>query len=436
MARDLLFYFALTAVAITACNRSQVARQIESTPLYKEAFSGFYLCDATTGEVLHQQNATKLFTPASNTKLFTLATCLAWLPQDSLPALAYDYRADTLMLWALAYPQLAADSTPYNQRIKSAIQDHPGPVALNLHGYWPLPRFGEGWMWDDYPYAFAREQSGFPMYRNLLSAWRREDDSSSSELASIPSFLVVRKSKSVEGRGLQRQETQGRYYGSIKISHGDTLYAPLYGVSSMASQLLEDWTDREIRYHNDALPTDWGDQTWRGEPRDSLLRRMMLPSDNFLAEHLLLQAGLYHDDITKPRELRERAQREVLRLAASELAWADASGISHYNLVTPQALGKVMLALYAELGPAGIVALFPTGGQSGTISDWYAGPEGKPYVWAKTGTLRHNHSLTGLLQAKSGRHLIFSMMHNHYSGSSTAYKKAMEETLLTIRDNY
>ena len=420
----------------SACGPSTPERLVAAEPLYEADFTGLYLADAATGEELYARNADKLFTPASNVKILTLATALAWLPQDSLPALAYATEADTLRLWALAYPELAADSLPYNRAINNFIAAWPGTVEFNMHGYRTLPRFGAGWMWDDHPYAFARERSGLPLYRNLAYVWH-DPDGGRDRLGGRPDFLAARRSSVLKGDQIQRDEASNRFFVGEALGAGDTLRAPLYAVANLATQLLEDWTGRPVRYHNRPLPSDWGARVLRGQPRDTLLRAMMLPSDNFLAEHLLLQAGLYRHGLTNESAVREQAQREVLALDEEALFWADGSGISHYNLVSPRSLAQVLRKLYADYPRELLLRLFPAGGESGTVQRFYGSATGEPpYVYAKTGTLRHTHCLSGYLRASSGRWLVFSFMHNHYAGTSTAYKRAMERTLAGIRDAY
>ncbi len=415
-----------------ACKRNVAVEAIGREEPFARDFTGFILVDPSTGEVIAERESAKLYTPASNTKLLTTATCLAWLPNDSLPVLSYRYDGDTLRLWGLAYPDLAKNDKTYNERIRRVLRAHAGPVEVGLHGYVQLPRFGSGWIWDDYASDYMREHSGLPVYGNALEAWRQN-----GTWASKPGFVVVRESQVLLKGDLERQEHSNRFEASAETPEGDTLVAPLYGAQGMVSQLLEDWTGREIRYHAEALPADWGTRVWRGEPRDTLIRAMMLPSDNFLAEQLLLTAGLVAHDLTDSDEVRERASREALGLGPPELYWADGSGLSHYNMVTPEALVKLLSRLYRSYPWEQLKRLLVTGGVDGTVAGNYAGGPGRgPYVWGKTGSLRHNHCLSGFVRADSGRMLAFSFMHNHFAGSSAEYKSSMERVLVAIRDRY
>src|SRR5271165_3988957 len=53
-----------------------------SNPDLARGFWGIEVVSLSTGKVLYAQNADKLFTPASNTKLFTTAAALALIGPD------------------------------------------------------------------------------------------------------------------------------------------------------------------------------------------------------------------------------------------------------------------------------------------------------------------------------------------------------------------
>ena len=427
------------ALLAVACGRTAAERALAGEPIYDAAFTGYYLADAETGEVLAARSPARLFTPASNTKLLTLATALAWLPADPLPALSYRYDGDTLRLWATAYPLLGADDLPYNAAIRRRLAGHDGPVEVSLHAFRGLPRFGAGWMWDDFGGAYARERSGLPVYANLATAWRGAD----SSWRTRPAFLVVGADAVLPQGRLSRREGSNRFTASANPPAGpgpaDTLSAPLYDAQALATQLLEDWTGRDIRHHAEPLPPDWRARVYRGLPRDTVLRAMMLPSNNFLAEQLLLQAGLYRLGVTNEARIRDSAVATVFAgLPPDQLRWADASGLSHYNLASPAALATVLAELYRAYPWPRLRRLFAAGGESGTTLAGYYGPrDGEaPWLWAKTGTLRHNHCLSGYLEADSGRLLVFSLAHNHFPGGSAEYKAAMERSLRAVKAAY
>ena len=82
-----LAYASLTGQAHAVSRKPHVSlkKQIESIlaqPDLSRGFWGIEITSATTGKVLYSLNADKLFTPASNTKLFTTAAALALIGPD------------------------------------------------------------------------------------------------------------------------------------------------------------------------------------------------------------------------------------------------------------------------------------------------------------------------------------------------------------------
>jgi len=68
-----------------------------SSGFYKNQFVGFMVYDPQTMDTLFNHNGKKYFTPASNTKIFTLYTGLKLLPKN-IPAIRYIIQNNTLFL--------------------------------------------------------------------------------------------------------------------------------------------------------------------------------------------------------------------------------------------------------------------------------------------------------------------------------------------------
>ena len=96
----------------------------------------------------------------------------------------------------------------------------------------------------------------------------------------------------------------------------------------------------------------------------------------------------------------------------------------------------MLLKLWREQPHERILSLFPAGGISGTISDWYAGKDGKPYVFAKTGGMGGVQCLSGYVVCNSGKVLIFSFMHNNFVGGSRDWKLEMQRLLEQIHERF
>ena len=113
--------------------------------------------------------------------------------------------------------------------------------------------------------------------------------------------------------------------------------------------------------------------------------------------------------------------------------WVDGSGLSRYNLFTPQSFVYILNKMKNEFGWDRIKNILPTGG-TGTLSSYYKKDSG--YIYAKTGTLSNNCALSGYLITKKGKLLIFSVLVNNYQTGATPERKAVEHFLQAIREKY
>jgi serine-type D-Ala-D-Ala carboxypeptidase/endopeptidase (penicillin-binding protein 4) len=162
----------------------------------------------------------------------------------------------------------------------------------------------------------------------------------------------------------------------------------------------------------------------------------MYPSDNFLAEYLLLNAG---EKYTKAYNTLS-AIHTLAKLNFSEFThlpeWVDGSGMSHYNLINPTFLVQLLADMWKEKGNK-ILTYFPEGGRQGTIKNWYGPKAGQtPYVYAKTGTISNVYCLSGYLIAQSGNQYAFSIMVNNFLGGATPVRREIQRLLEQVRDGY
>nr|WP_070961677.1 D-alanyl-D-alanine carboxypeptidase/D-alanyl-D-alanine-endopeptidase [Hyphomonas sp. Mor2] len=116
---------------------------------------------------------------------------------------------------------------------------------------------------------------------------------------------------------------------------------------------------------------------------------------------------------------------------------ADGSGLSNYNRATPATM--TALLRYAAAAPWGDAykASLPVGGaQDGTLKYRFRGTALDGKVFAKTGTLNHVDALSGYMQARSGKTLVFSIIINDRPLSSPSAMPAIQATLLEIAERY
>jgi len=149
---------------------------------------------------------------------------------------------------------------------------------------------------------------------------------------------------------------------------------------------------------------------------------------------LLLVSGTRSDTLNSQRA-RDLVLDEYLKDLPQEPVWVDGSGLSRYNLFSPEDMVYLLNRMYREIPEQRLLSYFAAGGVSGTLREWYTGQE-KPYVFAKTGSLSNNYCVSGYLRTRSGKLLIFSFMNNHFTMPVARLKEAMQNVFEYIRDTY
>jgi serine-type D-Ala-D-Ala carboxypeptidase/endopeptidase (penicillin-binding protein 4) len=152
----------------------------------------------------------------------------------------------------------------------------------------------------------------------------------------------------------------------------------------------------------------------------ALVRHALRVSDNLYAESFL--------NIEK----RWRVQRMLRDAGISRSYATDGSGLSYSDYET--ARGETKLLRYAAKSPAAdvLVASLPVGCRSGTLVDRFCDTIGEGMVWAKTGTLRYNRSLSGYTYDGLGRRVTFAIL-TYGVRNLTSAAHAIDRAVLVMR---
>ncbi len=156
-------------------------------------------------------------------------------------------------------------------------------------------------------------------------------------------------------------------------------------------------------------------------------------SDNFFADQILLMASNSHLGYMNDNRIIDTILKKELADIPQKPRWVDGSGLSRYNLFTPQSFVYILNKMKNEFGFERIKNILPTGG-TGTLRNFYLSETGT--FFAKTGTLSNNVALSGYLFTKNKRLLIFSILANNYQTAATPVRKAVEKFLQGVIKNY
>jgi len=446
------YLFLLLALSISSCSlvkqegtraARQIQRAVARSVVFDQAFTGFTLLDPTSGKTLASHHADRYFTPASNTKILTLAACLALLG-DSVPAFRYFVEDSFLVVRGTADPTFLHPNFQYWRGAYDFLANtapHPVLFPVQLEE----PRFGPGWAWDDYDEDFQAEKTPFPIYGNVVQIKGLKNGRFEVHPPLFRS--VVQRYQYVDTDGVfvnknfGRREFDNLMWMKRVPKEGEVVSIPFR--PPFWSGMLADTLHREViepsHYHFGELPISGELPPWRGyhsTPLDTVLRRMMHHSDNFIAEQMLLACAEEKFGVLRQDTLIRWMIDSVFADLPQRPNWVDGSGLSRYNLISPQIIAQVLFKLWKEQPAERLRSIFPAGGRDGTISAWYAGKTGKPYVFAKTGGMRGVHCLSGYVIGKRGKVLIFSFMHNNFVGSNRAWKVEMQRILEAVHERF
>ena len=115
------------------------------------------------------------------------------------------------------------------------------------------------------------------------------------------------------------------------------------------------------------------------------------------------------------------------------LAIRDGSGLSRLDLVTPEATARLLVAIARTKSAAVFHDSLPIAGRDGTLKPRLLREAGK--VFAKTGTLTYDHSLSGYATTENGDVLAFSIFCNDATGHVDPVRLIDEVTRLLVAYN-
>lgn len=399
-------------------------RFLEESPAFRSSFTGFSLYDPTQNKFLFRYNDEKFFTPASNTKLFTFYTGKK-IFQDSIPGIKYSIQNDTLYFTGTGDPTLLDTDFPVQPVIEFLKNTTKTLVYCERDLY--QGRFGPGWAWDDYMYYYSPEKSVMPIYSNVLRLSRLPEDLTISVFPEYFKRSVMHIRDTVFRTS--RVENQNEFI-VYRDQLPDTIdrKIPFKYSTPLFLRLLSDAIHKPI--HRTYLYQPEVNNVLNSQHIDSVMKKMMIESDNFIAEQILIMAaGLLFDTLDADKSIAYAVDNFFPEIK-DQIDWVDGSGLSRYNKFTPQAMVTLLQKIYAEYPRETIEAVFPQGGVSGTLKDNYKNEV--PYIIAKTGTLKNVHNLSGFLITRKGHWLIFSFMNNNFEVPNALVKSDMEKVLKNI----
>jgi D-alanyl-D-alanine carboxypeptidase/D-alanyl-D-alanine-endopeptidase (penicillin-binding protein 4) len=391
----------------------KISRMLNKIEAFNNAHVAISIADLKTSKPIAAYQADHYMTPASNVKLLTFLAAIENF--DSLPALYYHEKDSITHFKSTGYPLLLHPLYPDTELFSFLKQKQ------SLVYYKPKSKIksqGPGWSWDDYSYYYAAETSPFPIYGNSIQGFR---DHNAPKF--IPDSFETLLTQDTLAKNFKRERFKNRFhYNPKKWNVSDTLYRPFITSDNIFVSLLKDHLNLPVHLSNEPIKSSWELLYTRQE--EELYKALLQDSDNGVAEALLAMISQKKFEEMNIERIIDTLKGQWKEWLPDPLEWADGSGVSRYNMITPRTVIAALKKIYYKVGLKQIKNYFPQSEYSGTIKNYDL-----KNVFAKTGTLRHNHNLSGYWISSKSKVYVFSIMVNHFTSPTSEVRKGIGQLL-------
>jgi D-alanyl-D-alanine carboxypeptidase/D-alanyl-D-alanine-endopeptidase (penicillin-binding protein 4) len=386
---------------------------LASNPRFRNSNLGILVVNPATGDTLFSRNAGKLFMPASNMKILTGSVALATLGPDYRYRTAFVTRGAVrdsildgdLIVIGRGDPTVSdraekGDAKAWMRRVADSLSARgikriAGSLVRGGNAF-PDSIYGYGWEWDD-----LSTDSGAPIDELLYNEGMTK---------------VVQR---IAGRDtlvdIATRDPGRTYLDALAAALAERSIVATGGVSDSTANITAPRTDTLFIVVSPPL-------------RD-ILKLLEKPSQNQIAEILLRTVGLERTGVGAADSGAAVVSRQLLAWGAENDGFVvyDGSGLSRHDLVSPETIVRTLVAIQRDTAFAAFYDALPIAGVDGTLRTRMVGTPAAGNMHAKTGTVQFVRSLSGYVTDADGDHLVFSLLHNHFTVSVDSVSRFQNE---------
>lgn len=434
---------------------------------------GVFVMSLKDGRVWYSRDGDKLFTPASNMKIYTTAVALDLLSPDfrwrtsvyaSTEPSAEGVIDGDVILYGRGAPDLdSKNGLPAlaDQLKQRGVRRVRGKI-IGDESYFRGEQYGIGWQWNDLQWYYGAQPSALSVDENAVEVTLGPGSKSAGPASVVitpnDSHLELtnrattgeRNAATTIGikRGLSNNDVVvwGEFpIGGYAYSAFLSIHDPALRAATVFKLLLN---ARGIQVDGDVETRDFrASESNRFDPQRAIelayiesaplaniVRTTNKESNNLYAELILRTLGKEKGTSVPDPDPRKNAARgdDEAGVAlvkkwlsdhgsnASSLALHDGSGLSRLDLITPESAARLLSIAAQASWRQSFYDSLPVAGRDGTLQSRLINITGR--IAAKTGSLTYDHSLSGYATTPSGNVLAFSIICNDATGQTRPVK--------------
>jgi D-alanyl-D-alanine carboxypeptidase/D-alanyl-D-alanine-endopeptidase (penicillin-binding protein 4) len=431
-----------------------------------EAFWGIAVYDVDAERMLYSRNAEQSFLPASNQKVITSAAALDVLGSTHRYETTLHYEGSAkgtvmrgdLILDGSGDPTFGSSQVRGEDPLKAWAQRLADMGVERIEGR----LIGDDNAFDDQPYPegwtvdYITDQKGRHMgnsagglvYRdNVVPVIVRATRPGARPSVRVQPENVVsidnRATTSSRWRGNTLQVTRTFstnelvLTGSVARSYNGTLAVPVsdpttFVLRSFERRLQEAGIETDLELVDiDALDEkpDRGSPLFVefSRPLAEIAAVMNKESNNFYAEQVFRSYGW--GGSAKGAARRTKSFLREADINTRQVLIHDGSGLSRKDLITPQAMVKLLAHMTEHEEREAFLASLPRGGERNTTLDYRLS---RTDVQAKTGSLEFVRGLSGYTKRPNGNRVAFALFANNYTGPSYQISRTIDDIVRAV----
>ncbi len=413
---------------------------------------GVEIINAGTGKVIYSKNPALPMTPASNTKVMTAAAAYLYLGPDYTYVTSIGQSGDNLYVKFSGDPTLtSADITALAKSLKQAgITTVKGNVILDQNVF-SGPYYGLGWSQDDLAYCYGAPISGAIINGNCMALQVTKSPHSQTPMIKqfTTRFPVVNQVRLVGRRELRTCVFQPTITSNNSILLQGCLPSranwgfsfAIKNPSSYAKQVVQTaFANAGIKVQGQfisgqAPANEHILASHNSDDLVTLLSYMLKHSDDVYAGAIAKTLGNSYYGVGSYKAGANATNAILMARLGKNFKppyMEDGSGLSSYNLISPQQLIQVYSYMYQQPNlKTTFMKSLATSGQVGTLSYRMTQNGMAGHFMGKTGTISGVSTLSGYLAMPGQPVYIVAIMMNGIEGSP-AHARYVQDQIVKL----